>query len=47
MSSGVDPGPLEHRLDNGGGEILSGDRAQAPAEGAHRSSQRRDDRGSA
>ena len=40
----VDPGPLEHRLDRGGGEFLDRDGPQAPAERAHRGPHRRDDR---
>ena len=43
----VDPGPLDHRLDRGGGEILDGNGAQAPAERAHRRPHGRDDGGPA
>ena len=44
---GVDPGPVEDGLDGGGGEILDGDVAQAPAERADRGPHGRHNRGPA
>src|SRR5271166_764624 len=43
----VDPGPVQDGLDGGGGEVLDGDIAQAPAECADRGPHGRDDRGPA